>query len=624
MRNTYKVKPILKWAGGKTQMLEMLHENMPKQYNKYIEPFIGGGALYFSEQPTEAVISDSNEELINLYQTVANEVDALIDELKKYYYDKELYYQTRAINVKELTSVQRAARTVYLNRSGFNGLYRVNKKGEFNVPFGKYKNPKILDEENLRKASEQLKESNIIAGDYKQILNMYAKPGDFIFLDPPYMPISEYSDFKRYTKDQFGIQDQKELALEVKRLYEMGCYVMLTNSNHPFILDLYKEFEIEVYETRRTINSKSDKRTGQDIIVKAFPKSKEFNYVPLPIPKQNVYFPSTRYMGSKEKLLEYICGIASNFEYDSVLDLFSGSGAVSYMFKTLGKQVFSNDYMTFSSNMTKAMVENCNVRVETTDIKIILNTVPHKKDTFVMDTFQGLYFSNEDNEFIDLIRSNLKLISNEYKRSIILAALTRACLKKRPRGIFTYTGHRYDDGRRDLRLSLKTQFLEALEQINLSVFDNNKKNKSFNQDALDLKCEADLIYIDPPYYSPLSDNEYVRRYHFVEGLARDWDNVEMQWSTKTKKFKNYPTPFSTKNGTYAAFEQLFSHYKGKIVIVSYSSNSLPTKEELVEMMSKYFVNVKVIEVDYKYSFGNHRHKVGNNKNDVFEYLFVGY
>lgn len=205
-----------------------------------------------------------------------------------------------------------------------------------------------------------------------------------------------------------------------------------------------------------------------------------------------------------------------------------------------------------------------------------------------------------------------------------MAALIRACTKKRPRGIFTYTGMRYDDGRRDIHLGLREQFLEAVEAINGAVFDNHKENKSRNGDAMDLQpVENSLIYIDPPYYSQLGDNEYVRRYHFVEGLARNWEGVEIQEHTQTKKFRSYPTPFSTRKGAADAFDQLFKKFKNNILLVSYSSNSLPTQDEMVSIMSKY-KKVEVVPVDYKYSFGTHAHKVGDNNNDVQEYLFVGY
>lgn len=618
-----KAKPVLKWAGGKTQMLNILIESMPKKFNKYIEPFIGGGALFFELAPENAIISDSNPELINMYKIIAEDVEELIFKLREMRNDEEFYYMIRATNPQTLTNVEKAARTIYLNRTCYNGLYRVNKKGEFNVPFGKYKNPKICDEENLYAVSRVLKNATIIHSDYKDVLREYAEQGDFIFLDPPYVPISQYSDFKRYTKEQFKEDDQRQLSEEVKRLREIGCHALLTNSNHTLVHELYKEFEISVHQTKRIINSKASKRTGEDVLVKVEPYKRKITTNPRELPEQMYRFPSTRFMGSKEKLLNYIWGVASQFQFESVLDLFSGSGVVSYMFKTQNKRVLSNDYMAFSANITKALVENNHVTLTETDIEYFLNEAT-PTDNFVSETFKGLYFSDEDNNFIDTIRANVKLSKNDAKKSLVMMALVRACLKKRPRGIFTYTGNRYDDGRRDLTLSLKEQFLEAVEIINGAVFDNGKENLSFLGDAMNTEQQADLVYIDPPYYSPLSDNEYVRRYHFVEGLVRDWEGVEMQWHTKTKKFKSYPTPFSKQAGTYEAFDQLFERHCNSILIVSYSSNSLPTKVDMIEMMKKYKKNVEVVSVDYKYSFGNQGNKVGNNKNDVEEYLFVGY
>lgn len=617
-----KAKPVLKWAGGKTQMLDILNDNKPTKYNKYIEPFIGGGALFFELSPENAIISDSNPELVNLYKTIADDVDSLIAELKKMKNEEDFYYKVRSIDPESLTNLEKAARTLYLNRTCFNGLYRVNKKGEFNVPFGRYKNPKILDEDNLLAASRVLKNSNIICGDYREVLRKYAEPGDFIFLDPPYVPISQHSDFKRYTKEQFSNEDQKELAEEVKRLRDVGCHVLLTNSNHPLVHELYKDFEISIHQTKRNINSIASKRKGEDVLVKVEPFKRKIKAIPLELPAQMSKFPSTRYMGSKEKLINYIWALASQFEFETVLDLFSGSGVVSYMFKTQNKQVISNDYMAFSANITKALVENNDVTLSEEDIRIILDeSTP--TDNFVANTFKDLYFTDKDNAFIDMVRANLNLLG-ETKKSLVLMALVRACLKKRPRGIFTYTGNRYDDGRRDLTLSLKEQFLEAVEIVNAAVFNNEKENISYHADAMTSNIKADLVYIDPPYYSPLSDNEYVRRYHFVEGLVRDWKGVEMQWHTKTKKFKSYPSPFSTEKGAYEAFDKLFDLHKNSILLVSYSSNSLPNKDDMVTIMSKYKKNVEVVSVNHKYSFGNQGHKVEDNKNNVEEYLFLGY
>lgn len=245
-------------------------------------------------------------------------------------------------------------------------------------------------------------------------------------------------------------------------------------------------------------------------------------------------------MGSKSKLLSEIWSVASQFNVDTVVDLFSGSGIVGYMFKAQGKSVISNDYMAMSATFTKAMIENNTVTLPLEEAKRLL--VAHKEsDHFVSTKFQGLYYTDEENDLIDTLRTNIAAIRDPYKHAIAMTALIRACTKKRPRGIFTYTGHRYDDGRKDLQKSLAEQFLEAVEAVNSAVFDNGKVNRSKHGDAMDLRVEqADLVYIDPPYYSPLSDNEYVRRYHFVEGLARDWKGVEIQEHTQTKKFKSYP------------------------------------------------------------------------------------
>lgn len=330
-------------------------------------------------------------------------------------------------------------------------------------------------------------------------------------------------------------------------------------------------------------------------------------------------FPATRYMGSKRKLLDYIWQASESFEFDSVLDLFSGSGVVSYMYKAHGKRVISNDYMTMGAVMTKALVQNNSTLLPIEEAKQLMcqNEII---DTFVQDIFKGIYFSDEDNLFIDIVRSNIKKIEDEYKHAIAMEALIRTCIKKRPRGIFTYVGDRYNDGRKDLNKSFAEQFLEAVELINNAVFTNKRRNRSCNEDAMSLKAKADLVYIDPPYYTPKSDNEYVRRYHFVEGLARDWEGVEIQEETKTKKFKSYPTPFSTKIGASDAFDAIFKKYANSILIVSYSSNSLPTMEEMVALMKKYKSNVTVIPVDYKYSFGT---RENTTRNKVKEYIFVG-
>ena len=617
-------KPILKWAGGKTQMLGDLLPKVPKSYGRYIEPFFGGGAMFFALQPENAIIADSNPELINMYRQVATNVDEVICYLKKYDNTSEMFYAVREQDWMCLPKAEAAARTIFLNRTCFNGLYRVSKQGKFNVPYGKYVNPRICDEEGLKAASEALKKAEILCGDYLLVLDHYAQAGDFVFLDPPYLPISEYADFKRYTKEQFYEEDHVELAKMIMRLQERGCHVVLTNSNHPLVHELYAPFTIDVIQTKRHISCNGSTRKGEDVIVTIPPKQQTLQRLePQPLPQQVSAYPPTRFMGSKSKLLSEIWSVVSQFNVNTVVDLFSGSGVVGYMLKAQGKAVVSNDYMAMSATFTKAMIENNSVTLPLEEAKELL--VAHKEsDHFVATTFKDLYYSDEENDLIDTLRTNIAAMKDQYKQAIAMTSLIRACLKKRPRGIFTYTGHRYDDGRQDLKKSLAQQFLESVDAVNKSIFDNGKSNLSKHGDAMDLKVEnADLVYIDPPYYSPLSDNEYVRRYHFVEGLARDWKGVEIQEHTQTKKFKSYPTPFSTRKGAADAFDKLFKKFANSILVVSYSSNSQPTQDEMVAIMAKYKEHVEVIPIDYKYSFGN-QSDAKTHRNTVQEYLFVGF
>ena len=577
--------------------------------------------MFFAIQPRAGVIADSNPELVNLYRCLADNVELISKHLYTLENTESEFYEIRGLRFAELEKEYAAARTIYLNRTCFNGLYRVNQKGHFNVPFGRYKNPRICQPEMLRAASNALQGIEILCGDYKDVLAKTAKPGDFVFLDPPYLPVSKYADFKRYTKEQFYEEDHRELAAEVERLQKLGCHVVLTNSNHSLVHELYESYEVDVVNTRRNISSKAKTRTGEDVIVtvKPYPRF-AIREVLAPIDEKALAYPPTRYMGSKEKLLPYIQDVALHFQFDTALDLFSGSGVVGYLFKTLGKQVFSNDYMAMSATLSKAMIENNDQTLTEKEIDCLFAPNP-KVCRFVQETFPGLYYTDEENVIIDLVRSNIGKLQNSQKRAIAMSALIRACLKKRARGIFTYTGLRYDDGRADLRMTMEQQIRNAATLINASVFDNGQQNRARHGDAMTTRFKADLVYIDPPYYSPFSDNEYVRRYHFVEGLACNWEGVDMQWHTKTKKFKSYPTPFSSKSGTEDAFDKMFNRLRDSILLVSYSSNSLPTREEIISLMSRYKRHVEAIDIDYRYSFGNQR---GDNKNEVQEYLFVGF
>ncbi len=250
--------PFLKWVGGKTQLLPPLLSYTPDQFNTYIEPFVGGGALFFALQPEKAVLADSNPELINCYTIVRDRVEDLILILAEYPYSEAFYYALRAEMPQDV--VLRAARMIYLNRACYNGLYRVNKQGQFNVPFGRYTNPVICDAERLRVASYALRNAELLCANYQETLQLHAQPDDFIYIDPPYHPVSQYSDFKRYTAEFFYAEDQRQLALTAKELAKNGCSVLVSNSYCDFILNIYEGCNIVEVSARRNINKDPDKR----------------------------------------------------------------------------------------------------------------------------------------------------------------------------------------------------------------------------------------------------------------------------------------------------------------------------------------------------------------------------
>lgn len=256
-------RPFLKWAGGKTQLLPHLVHRIPNSFNRYIEPFIGGGALFFALQPRISLLADCNQELISCYQVVRSDVDALIEELKGFRYEKEMYYEVREWDRKpdfgQMSRVKRAARLIYLNKTCFNGLYRVNSKGHFNVPFGSYSDPTIVDPENLRACSTVLQRAIIQSGNFEQVLEI-AEAGDFVYFDPPYAPTSDTADFTSYSKDGFDDAAQELLLLVCLQLNQRGVKWMVSNSNTPIIQELYRGFKVEPIIASRAINSKASKR----------------------------------------------------------------------------------------------------------------------------------------------------------------------------------------------------------------------------------------------------------------------------------------------------------------------------------------------------------------------------
>jgi DNA adenine methylase len=265
-----QAKPFLKWAGGKQQLLQQFESLFPTDFERYIEPFIGGGAVYFHLWNTqrvdgEALLFDINSELVNTYRIVRDKPEYLIEVLKthKHRHSREYYYHVRNLdrNGKQLNDIERAARILYLNKTCFNGLFRVNSKGQFNVPIGSYKNPRILDEELLRAASLALQQAIVEVRDFRSIVDL-AQAGDFFYFDPPYDPVSKTASFTSYTTDSFGNEDQSKLADVFQRLTNKGCLCMLSNSHTEQVLDLYRHFRIEIVTANRAINSDPQKRGG--------------------------------------------------------------------------------------------------------------------------------------------------------------------------------------------------------------------------------------------------------------------------------------------------------------------------------------------------------------------------
>ncbi|VJC43452.1 modification methylase [Streptococcus pneumoniae] len=274
------LQPFTKWTGGKRQLLPVIRELMPKTYNRYFEPFVGGGALFFDLAPKYAVINDFNAELINCYQQIKDNPQELIEILKVHqeYNSKEYYLDLRSADRDEridmMSEVQRAARILYMLRVNFNGLYRVNSKNQFNVPYGRYKNPKIVDEELISAISVYINNNQleIKVGDFEKAI-VDVRTGDFVYFDPPYIPLSETSAFTSYTHEGFSFADQVRLRDAFKRLSDTGAYVMLSNSSSALVEELYKDFNIHYVEATRTNGAKSSSRGKiSEIIVTNYEK----------------------------------------------------------------------------------------------------------------------------------------------------------------------------------------------------------------------------------------------------------------------------------------------------------------------------------------------------------------
>jgi len=252
-------KPFLKWAGGKGQLLGQYGPLFPRRFGRYHEPFVGGGAVFFHLLPPRATLSDANAELVDCFVAVRDDVNAVIRTLGRHRYEKDYYYAVRAQDPAKLEPAARAARTIFLNRTGFNGLYRVNSKGGFNVPFGRYANPTICDAPNLRACARVLRRATILQAPFASILER-ARRDDFVYFDPPYQPLSKTAYFTAYGAGGFREDDQRELARVYAALDRRGVLVMLSNSDTPLTRELYRGFRVVEVQATRAINSKAARR----------------------------------------------------------------------------------------------------------------------------------------------------------------------------------------------------------------------------------------------------------------------------------------------------------------------------------------------------------------------------
>jgi len=623
-----EAQPFLKWAGGKASLLRQLEEFFPHEIDRYIEPFLGGGAVFFHLKhrfpDMRAFLRDSNKELINCFRVVRDrpeELMPILDEHARGFRTDgdEYFYKVRKQHDLN-DDLARAARTIFLNKTCYNGLWRVNARGEFNTPVGSNKNPNLYSRANLLSASAALQDAQLEAQDFRKIVDE-ARRGDFVYFDPPYLPISIYSDFKRYTPDQFREADQVELARVFRALDAKGCQLALSNSEHPRTRELYAGFTVAVVSAPRFINCKAGGRGNISELVITNTKQKQKPPQHFAVPAEPV-FPETKYMGSKRRLLPFILKHFAPLKFESVLDAFSGSGCVGYALKRSGARLYANDFLKFCFHTARATIENNATLLNEDDVSRLLSKNPSAQ-SFVRDTYTGLFFDEVDCAFLDNLWANVSELDSPLKKSLALAAAARACMKKRPRGLFTFTGRKGWDERKDLKLSMREQFLEAVIAFNNSVFSNGQQNKAFNVDVFDLDPSlAEVVYIDPPYISPYSDCDYTRRYHFVEGFCQYWKDCEIMEKTSTKKIRSYETDFSNKNGAAHAFQKLFHHFRKSTLVVSYSSNCIPSKAEMIKLLRQEKGQVTVFEAPHRYHHGNQAHKVGNNMNEVIEYLFV--
>jgi DNA adenine methylase/adenine-specific DNA-methyltransferase len=288
----------------------------------------------------------------------------------------------------------------------------------------------------------------------------------------------------------------------------------------------------------------------------------------------------------------------------------------------MGKQVGANDTLTFPSVLTTATVANNATRLDDTDLDFLLSSKARlNSERFIRGTYEGIFYTPDELSSLDDIWSGIRRIDSPLKRAVALAALLRSAIKRQPRGLFTVSDpERYKDGRRDLQLTIREHFIEQVEVYNAAVFSNGERNSVTSGDVFDVRPGSDLVYMDPPYVPRSDDNCYIKRYHFLEGLACYWEGKELMMNTKVRKITKPFTPFSYRRTALDAFDRLFRHFADSIQVLSYSSNAYPDLDNLRTLMRRYKKNVEVLEKEHRYHFGTH---AASKRNLVQEYLIIG-